>query len=154
MRTSKEYLERLAGMKKNIYLDGKVIGRDDPTVVARSKAIQLTFDMADDPEYRDLLVTVSHITGKPINRFTHIHQSPEDLLKKQEMTRKLCNLTGGCIQRCMGIDAMNALSVATKNADLRYGTHYYERWLKYLDTFRKMTSSVPEPRPTLKEIED
>lgn len=137
MRTSKEYLERLAGMKKNIYLDGKVIGRDDPTVIARSKAIQLTFDLVDDPQYRSLLTAVSHISGKTINRFTHIHQSPEDLLKKQKMTRRLCNITGGCIQRCMGIDAMNALSVATKNCDLRYGTHYHERWLKYLAYFQE-----------------
>lgn len=53
------------------------------------------------------------------------------------MTRKLCNLTGGCIQRCMGIDSMNALSVATKNADLRHGTHYYERFLKYLAYFQE-----------------
>lgn len=137
MRTSKEYLERLAGMRKNIYLDGKVIGRDDPVVVARSKAIQMTFDLVDNPEYTDLLTATSHISGKTINRFCHIHQSPEDLLKKQEMTRKLCNLTGGCIQRCMGVDAMNALSVATKNADLRHGTHYYERWLKFLAYFQE-----------------
>ncbi|MGR6836077.1 4-hydroxyphenylacetate 3-hydroxylase family protein [Syntrophomonas erecta] len=137
MRTSKQYLEKLAGMRKNIYLNGEVIGRDHPVVIKRSKAIQVTFDMVDDPEFKDLLTATSHITGKTINRFTHIHQTPDDLLKKQEMTRKLCNLTGGCIQRCMGIDAMNALSVATKNADIRHGTNYYERWLKYLEYFQE-----------------
>lgn len=137
MRTSKEYLEKLAGMRKNIYLHGEVIGRDHPIVVARSKAIQITFDLAKDPEYSDLLTVSSHISDKKINRFTHIHQNTEDLLKKQEMTRKLCNLTGGCIQRCMGCDAMNALSVATKNADLRYGTDYHDRWLKYLAFFQE-----------------
>jgi aromatic ring hydroxylase len=137
MRTSKEYLEKLASMRKNIYINGKLIGRDDPLVVSRSKAVQLTFDKANDPEYEDLVTATSHITGKKINRFTHIHQSTEDLLKKQEMTRKLCNLTGGCIQRCMGIDAMNALSVATKNCDLKYGTHYHERWLKFLEYFQE-----------------
>lgn len=137
MRTSKEYLERLAGMRKNIYLHGQVIGRDHPIVVARSKAIQLTFDLANDSKFSDLLTVSSHISDKKINRFTHIHQNSEDLLKKQEMTRKLCNLTGGCIQRCMGCDAMNALSVATKNADLRYGTDYHDRWLKYLAFFQE-----------------
>jgi aromatic ring hydroxylase len=137
MRTSKEYLEKLAGMRKNIYLHGQVIGRDHPIVVARSKAIQLTFDLANDSKFSDLLTVSSHISDKKINRFTHIHQNSEDLLKKQEMTRKLCNLTGGCIQRCMGCDAMNALSVATKNADLRYGTDYHDRWLKYLAFFQE-----------------
>jgi len=109
MRKSAEYLKKLAEMKNNIYLGGKVIGRDDPRVVKGSKAIQLTFDLVDDPKYEKLLKTTSHISGKTINRFTHIHQSSEDLMIKQEMTRELTRLVGGCIQRCMGIDAMNAL---------------------------------------------
>lgn len=137
MRTSVEYLNRLTGMRKNIYLDGEIIGRDHPKVVHASKAIQLTFDLAEDPKYSQWLKTTSHITGQPINRFTHIHQSPEDLLLKQEMTRVLCNQIGGCIQRCMGCDVMNGLSVATKNADLKYGTNYHERWLKYLQYFQE-----------------
>jgi aromatic ring hydroxylase len=137
MRTSQEYLKRLAGMRKNIYLDGEVIGRDHPKVVHASKAIQATFDMAETPEYSPWLKTTSHITGNPINRFTHIHQSAQDLLMKQEMTRKLCNLVGGCIQRCMGCDVMNGLSVATKNADIKYGTDYHQRWLKYLEYFQE-----------------
>ncbi len=137
MRTTQEYLEKLAGMRKNIYLDGEVIGRDHPKVVNASKAIQLTFDLAEDPEYSHVLKTTSHITGNPINRFTHIHQTPEDLLKKQEMTRLMCNRVGGCIQRCMGIDVMNGLSVTTKNADIKYGTNYHERWLKYLEYFQE-----------------
>ncbi len=137
MRTSQEYLARLAGMRKNIYLNGEVIGRDHPKVVHASKAIQSTFDKASDPEYSNWLTTTSHISGKPINRFNHIHQSEDDLLMKQEMTRKMCNLIGGCIQRCMGVDSMNGLSVATKNTDLKYGTDYHERWLKYLAYFQE-----------------
>ncbi|HPF21456.1 MAG TPA: 4-hydroxyphenylacetate 3-hydroxylase N-terminal domain-containing protein [Syntrophomonas sp.] len=137
MRTSKEYLEKLAKMRPNIYLDGECIGRDHPKVVAASKSIQKTFDLANDDHYGKWLTTTSHISGKPINRFCHIHQSVDDLLMKQEMTRVLCNLVGGCIQRCMGTDSMNGLSVATKNADLKYGTNYHERWLKYLEYFQE-----------------
>ncbi len=136
MRTSKEYLAKLASMRPNIYLDGECIGRDHPKVVAASQSIQKTFDLANDPHYGKWLTTTSHITGKPINRFCHIHQSSDDLLMKQEMTRVLCNLVGGCIQRCMGADSMNGLSVATKNADLKYGTNYHERWLKFLEYFQ------------------
>lgn len=137
MRSSAEYLSQLAKMRKNIYLDGEVIGRDHPKVVHASKAIQLTFDLANDEYYSKWLKTTSHITGQPINRFTHIHQSVEDLLLKQELTRVLCNRIGGCIQRCMGCDVMNGLSVATKNADLKYGTDYHERWLKYLQYYQE-----------------
>lgn len=137
MRTKEEYLAKLAAMRPNIYLNGECIGRDHPKIVHASKAIQLTFDAVNDPEYSRLVKTTSHRTGKEINRFTHIHQSAEDLIAKQEMTRVLCNRMGGCIQRCMGADSMNGLSVASKNCDLKYGTNYHERWLKYLDYFQE-----------------
>lgn len=137
MRTAQEYLEKLAGMRPNIYLNGEAIGRDHPIIVHSSQAIQTTFDLAGDPRYNKWLTTTSHLTEKPINRFTHIHQSVDDLLLKQEMTRKLCNLTGGCIQRCMGCDMMNALSVTTKNIDIKYGSNYHEKWLKYLQYFQE-----------------
>ncbi len=137
MKTSKQYLDRIAKMRANIYVDGEVIGRDHPLVLKASKIIQSTFDLAEDPEYSQWLKTTSHISGQEISRFTHIHQSVEDLLMKQEMTRKLCNRSGGCVYRCMGCDAMNALSVTTKNTDIKYGTHYHERFLKYLAYFQE-----------------
>lgn len=137
MRTAKEYLHKLAGMRKNLYLDGELIGRDHPKVINASGAIQLTFDLVNDERFIDLLTATSHLTGEKINRFTHIHQNKEDLFAKQEVTRKLCGLTGSCVQRCMGCDVMNALSVATKNADLKYHTDYHQRWLKYLRHFQE-----------------
>lgn len=136
MKTSQEYLERMAKMRPNIYVDGEVIGRDHPLVLQASRIIQMTFDLADDPEYSPWLKTTSHLSGQPINRFNHIHQSVDDLLMKQEMTRKLCNRTGGCIYRCMGADSMNALSVTTKNTDLKYGTEYHQRFLDFLAYFQ------------------
>jgi len=137
MVTSKEYLARIAKMRANIYVDGECIGRDHPKVVHASRTIQMTFDLANNPEYSKWLKTTSHISGKEINRFNHIHQSVEDLLLKQEMTRKLCNISGGCIYRCMGADSMNGLSVSTKNADIKYGTNYHERFLKFLAYFQE-----------------
>jgi len=83
-----------------------------------------------------LLVTHSHLTGKKINRFTHINQSAEDLMKKQEMTRKLCRLVGGCIQRCMGCDAINGLSATTYFCDMEHGTDYHSRFTEYLKEFQ------------------
>lgn len=136
MRTSKEYLESLAQMRPNIYMNGELMGRDNPAVIHASNGIQRTFDLIDDPEFKDLLTATSHISGKTINRFTNIHQSPEDLLKKQKLTRLMCNYTGGCFMRCMGIDAMNGLSVSTKNTDLKYGTNYHENFSKYLQYFQ------------------
>ena len=148
MRTQEQYLEKLKSMRHNIYLDGECIGRDDPRIVKASSAIRMTFSLVDNPEMHDLMTATSHITGKTINRFTHIHQCPEDLLKKQEMTRKICGMCGGCVQRCMGIDMMNALSSVVKDVDTKYGTPYYERFLSSWSTSRRMTLSAPVPRPT------
>lgn len=137
MRTSAEYLTKLKTMKKNIWLDGELVGRDHPSILRATKVIQKSFDLANEPQWERLLTATSHLSGKKINRFTHIHQSVEDLLIKQEMTRALTVDVGGCVQRCMGIDALNGLSVATKNADIKYGTDYHSRFLKYLQYFQE-----------------
>lgn len=137
IKTKEEYIERLKRMKKNVYIGGEKVDRLDRRLLPGINVISLTFDMAHNPEFEDLCTARSHITGEKINRFCHIHQSREDLLKKQEMTRLLCHRTGGCIQRCMGIDAMNALSVVTKLIDMKYGTNYYERFINYLKYFQE-----------------
>ena len=123
-------------MKPNIYIGEEKVGRDDPRIRGGINIIKETFDRAYDPEYEDLCTAISHLTSKKINRFCHIHQSEEDLLKKQKMTRLLCHRVGGCIQRCMGIDAMNALSIITYEMDQALGTDHYKRFLKYLEYFQ------------------
>jgi 4-hydroxyphenylacetate 3-monooxygenase/4-hydroxybutyryl-CoA dehydratase/vinylacetyl-CoA-Delta-isomerase len=124
-------------MKPNVYVGGKKVRRDDPRLRGGINVISTTFELVDHPEYRDILTTRSHITGKKINRFTHINQSAEDLLAKQLMTRKLCHLVGGCIQRCMGCDACNGLSAVTYAADMEHGTDYHRRFVEYLKEFQE-----------------
>ena len=51
--------------------------------------------------------------------------SVEDLLKKQLMTRLICHRVGGCMQRCMGTDALNALFSVTYDCDQACGTEYH-----------------------------
>jgi aromatic ring hydroxylase len=139
MITSEQYMERMKALRPNCYMHGQLIQRDDPRLMISNKDIRMSFDLAEDPKYKDLLVTTSHITGKPINRFTHIHQSVEDLLKKQLMTRVLSHLSGTCIQRCMGVDMMNALSIVSKEADEKSEgkTEYYDRFVAFLREFQE-----------------
>jgi aromatic ring hydroxylase len=137
LRTAEEYRSKLKTMRPNVYLNGQLIQRDDPILEGGINTIAETFNLAQDPVREGLLTAVSHLTGKKINRFCHIHQSPEDLLKKQEMTRFCCQQVGGCIQRCMGIDALNALSVVTKNIDDKLGTNYHKNFLNYLTKYQE-----------------
>lgn len=137
MRTAEQYRKKLRSLRKNVYIDGKLLERDDPLLIPGQNVIAETFNLTADPKYAELLTAKSHLSGKTINRFTHIHQSVDDLMKKQEMTRLLCQYVGGCIQRCMGTDVMNALSVVTRDCDLVMGTNYHERFLKYLEYYQE-----------------
>jgi aromatic ring hydroxylase len=138
MRTKEQYIDGLKKMRRNIYLDGRTIDRDDEAQMDCINTIGLTFDMAQDPEHEDLCTATSHLTGKKINRFCHVHQNKDDLHKKQDMTRLLCRRVGGCIQRCMGIDATNALYAVSYEADKENNgeSQYHENFKKWLTRFQ------------------
>ena len=137
MRTFEQYFEKLLTMRQNIHMHGEVIQRDDLQLRPAMNNIKLTFDLAQDPELQHLTTATSHLTGEKINRYCHIHQNSDDLLKKQEMTRVYCQHTPACVQRCMGVDMLNALSVVTHEIDHAKGTEYYSRFLEYLKHFQK-----------------
>ena len=131
--TYEQYRERLLKMKPNIYIGGEILDRTDERLAGGMYVMRQTFDCAHDDKYKEFCTATSHLTGKTVNRFTHVHQSMDDLLKKQKMTKLLSHRVGGCIQRCMGIDAINALSVVTYEMDDALGTSYNKNFLKYLE---------------------
>lgn len=138
MRTKEQYFQGLAKMKRNLYFDGQRIDRTDELQMDCLNTIGTTYDEAAKPENQRLLTVISHLTGERINRFTHIHQNTEDLHNKQDMTRMLCQKVGGCIQRCMGIDATNAIYNVSYEADrMNKGTtQYHENFKKWLTRFQ------------------
>jgi len=132
MKTGEQYRKKLLEMKPNIIIGGQEVGRDDPRLQGVVSTISQTFDRVEEKEFKELLTAQSSTIDGTINRFTHIHQSVDDLLKKQEVTRKLCHYCGGCIFRCMGIDAMNTLSIISHRAETMTGRPYNQRFLEYL----------------------
>ena len=138
MRTKEQYIQGLGKMRRNLYHDGELIDRTDERQMDCLNTIGTTFDEAARPENQDLCTAISHLTGERINRFTHIHQNTDDLHKKQDMTRMLCQKVGGCIQRCMGIDATNATYNVSYEADkMNNGaTEYHENFKKWLTRFQ------------------
>jgi 4-hydroxybutyryl-CoA dehydratase/vinylacetyl-CoA-Delta-isomerase len=132
VKTYDEYVDRLKKMKRNLYISGSKCDRMDERLAGQLRIIRETYDRANDPDWDNLATATSHLTGDKINRFTHIHQSIDDLLKKQLMTRLICHRVGGCIMRCMGIDSMNALSVVTHEMDQTLGTDTGKNFREYL----------------------
>lgn len=134
IKTKHDYIESLRQQKLNVYYNGKRV--DDVTVhpafIPHINAAAKTYELALQPESEDLLTAVSHLTGRKISRFTHIHQSVDDLIKKVLMLRLIAHETGSCYQRCVGFDAMNALYSTTHEIDQACGTTYFTRFVEFL----------------------
>jgi 4-hydroxybutyryl-CoA dehydratase/vinylacetyl-CoA-Delta-isomerase len=134
IRTKEDYVRSLRDQKLNVYYNGSKV--DDVTVhpafIPHINSAAKTYEMALRPEHEDLMLATSHLTGGKINRFTHIHQSVDDLIKKVQMLRLLAHETGSCFQRCVGFDALNALYMTTWEIDEKHGTNYFKRFEDYL----------------------
>ena len=137
LRTKEQYHEDLFRMRPNIYIGGEKVGRDDPRLRPGLNVLDVTFDLARDPEWKGLATAVSPVTGQEINRWAHLPQNPYDLMQKQKLIRLASRRVGGCIQRCMGHDAVNALAVCTKEMDQALGTDYHRRFLDYLRMYHE-----------------
>ena len=134
MMTKDQYIESLRKLNLNLYMFGKKVENpvDDPVIRPSLNSFAATYELAEDPQYQDLMTATSHISGKKINRFTHMHQSTDDLIKKVKMQRLLGQKTAACFQRCVGMDAMNAVFSSTYEIDEACGTKYHENFLKFL----------------------
>ncbi|MCD8086967.1 MAG: 4-hydroxyphenylacetate 3-hydroxylase family protein [Oscillospiraceae bacterium] len=135
LMTGEQYIESIRKLNTKIYMFGKQIPNavDDPILRPSLNSVKMTYDLAQDPEYQDLMTTTSHLTGKKINRFCHIHQSTKDLVLKVKMQRLCGQKTAACFQRCVGMDAFNAVYATAYETDQAHGTHYFENFKKYME---------------------
>jgi 4-hydroxybutyryl-CoA dehydratase/vinylacetyl-CoA-Delta-isomerase len=134
LMTGEQYVESIKKMNMQIYMFGEKIENsiDNPILRPSLNSVRATYDLAQLPEYEDLMTATSTITGQKINRFTHIHQSTEDLVKKVKMQRLLGQKTASCFQRCVGMDAFNSVYSTTFETDKVFGTKYHEEFIRYM----------------------
>ncbi len=139
LMTGAQYIESLRKMKTRVYMFGEEVKDwvDHPIIRPSINCVAVTYDLANDPEYADLITAKSSLTGETINRFTHLHQSSEDLKKKVKMLRLCGQKTASCFQRCVGMDAFNAVFSTTYETDKKYGTNYHENFKKFLEMVQK-----------------
>jgi len=135
LRTGEDYLKAIA-VRKNveIFVMGKEVKdiTQDPFLKPSVMAFKATYDAAWEDDTRELARAKSPFINEEINRFVHIHQSPEDLAAKVKLLRKLTHKTGACFQRCVGWDALNTLYIVTKMMKADGRPEYYERFMDYL----------------------
>lgn len=134
LMSSAQYIESLRKMKTRVYMFGEKVENwvDHPIIRPSISCVAMTYELAGQEEYKDIMTVKSHLTGETINRFTHIHQSTEDLVNKVKMQRLLGQKTASCFQRCVGMDAFNAVYSTTFEIDEKCGTSYHERFKEFL----------------------
>ena len=133
LMTGEEYIESIRNLNMQVYMFGEKIEKpaDHPILRPSLNSVRMTYDLAQMPEYQDLMTATSNLTGEKINRFTNIHQSTDDLVKKVKMQRLCGQKTAACFQRCVGMDAFNAVYSTTYECDAAHGTHYHENFKKF-----------------------
>lgn len=137
IQTGAEYIESLRGRGLSVRFFGQQVNEpvDHPVIRPSINAVAKTYDLAQlEPE---LATTISPFTGESINRFLHIATCAEDLVMQNKMQRKLGQLTGTCFQRCVGMDAFNALFSVTFEIDEKHDTDYNHRFKTFLTTIHR-----------------
>ena len=139
LMTGEQYIESLRKLKTRVYMLGEKIDNwvDHPIIRPSINCVAMTYELAQDPQYADLMTAKSNLTGETVNRFAHLHQSTDDLRKKVKMQRLLGQKTASCFQRCVGMDAFNAVFSTTYETDKKYGTHYHENFKKFLEMVQR-----------------
>ncbi len=135
--TGAEYVQSLRGRNLRVFLLGEQVAEpvDHPIIRPSINAVARTYDLAlENPA---LASAISPFTGERVNRFLHIAQSAEDLVMQNKMQRRLGQLTGTCFQRCVGMDAFNALHSVTYEIDASYGTGYHQRFTDFVTLTQK-----------------
>ncbi|HUX99384.1 MAG TPA: 4-hydroxyphenylacetate 3-hydroxylase family protein [Candidatus Deferrimicrobium sp.] len=139
LKTPEEYLESIKKQKYNLYMFGEKIDNwyEHPIIKPTINPVKITYELAQDPRYQDVMTSISQLTRERVSRFTHVHQNTGDLVNKVKMQRLLAQHTGCCFQRCVGMDGINAVYSTTYDIDQKYGTDYHQRfinWLKKVQT--------------------
>jgi len=152
LKNGAEYIESLRKIHPIIYYKGKRIEdvTRHPATAPHVRAAAMTYRLASSKEHQDLATATSHLSGRTISRFTHVHQNVEDLIKKIKLLRVLGQKTGTCFQRCVGHDGINATYSVVYEIDQKYGTNYFERfkeWLTYIqDENLMVVGAMTDPK--------
>ena len=142
LTTRRDYLDSLRGRGLKVYLFGELVAEpaDHPVILPSINAVAETYDLA--AQQPDLATALSPFTGERVNRFLHIATSADDLVQQNNLQRRLGQLTGTCFQRCVGMDALNALYSVTYEIDEKHGTPYHARFKTFLTEMQRCNTVI------------
>ncbi|MCL6638750.1 MAG: aromatic ring hydroxylase [Firmicutes bacterium] len=133
MKTAALYLESMKAYNPRIFLGGKQVNlHENPTTLTVLRANARVYELAEDPQYAEIMTADSPFTGGKVSRCLHIAQSTRDLERRADMATLTSQMLGTCNYRCVGADILNALAGITWEMDRELGTGYHQRFIKHL----------------------
>ena len=126
-----------AGADLRVFLFGELVGEpvDHPVIRPSINAVAETYDLAvrnPSSARRSRPTPASASTASCTWR-----AAPQDLVLQNKMQRRLGQLTGTCFQRCVGMDAINALHSVTFEIDEQHGTPYHARFISFVTAMQQ-----------------
>ncbi len=135
LKSKQQYLQSIKDLNAEAYMRGKRITdltKNSYTRLALEGIGQI-YELSKQPKYDGLLTRESNNRAK-ISAYCSIHNSREDLVKRVQAARLICQMTGVCTaSRCCGWDALNALWHTTHEIDTKLGTEYHKRLGRYVE---------------------
>jgi len=150
--SEQEYRNRVAKLKPRLFIGGKKVENltNHPITKGVIDATARVYALTMDPQYVDTMQSISHLTGEPINRALHIHQSRDDLHKRLDMARLSSQKLGTCNYRCPGNEMLPSLAATTWEIDHDKGTEYHQRFNEFMTYAQKndlvVSGSVTDPK--------
>jgi len=136
LRSKKEYLSSLRD-NREVYFKGRrvsdVTKHEYLGKVARHLCLE--FDIAENPNYRDLVTFEPKRDGKRYSRYFKIPENSNDLLARNKMIDLGTRLgkTVVLLIKEIGTDCLFALNIVSRMIDKKYGTAYHKRVNEYHD---------------------
>ncbi|MBJ7379467.1 MAG: 4-hydroxyphenylacetate 3-hydroxylase [Polynucleobacter sp.] len=135
LMSGQAYRESLKTYKPIIYVNGRQVDSNDPSLAPGVNGVALTYDLALNKNYEPVMLAHDRFSvnpGKRVNRMIAIPGDSTDLLNKLEAVRLVCQETG-CAQRYLGGDALASIYQNSYLLDAKYPRNYVERIRNYLD---------------------
>ncbi len=142
LKTAEEYKNSLKD-ERVVYYKGQrvpdVTAHPDLSVCVDTMAID--YELAEDPEHRELAVVFDEELGEEINRYYYRPQNGEDLLKAFDLIVASTRMGDGFIPLAhdIGADALNAISIT---ANVMGSSDYGERIEAYRTYLKKNDLAV------------
>ncbi|PYS41987.1 MAG: gamma-aminobutyrate dehydratase [Acidobacteria bacterium] len=130
LRTVEQYKTSLRDGRV-VYFRGKRVEdvTTHPVIGIAVNHAAIDYEIAHQPEHRDLAVYVDLATGQEYSRYFKIPASTEDLLKRSELIETSTRLGGTLVVliKEIGTDCLFALHLVAKQMDGKLGTTYFPR---------------------------